>query len=76
MRVVAELIGAVERLRGAVEVAHPQPDLAHLVLREPDAVHQAVPLELDARLTSLLLGFGPLAAKHLELRAMDLADPG
>ena len=75
-RVVAELIGTVERLPGGVEVAHPQPDLAHLVLREPDGVHEAEPLELDARLAGGLLGLGPLAAEHLELRPMHLADPG
>src|SRR6185503_9789090 len=67
-------IGAVERLRGGVKVTHPQPDLAHLVLRKPDGVHEPVPLELDARLAGRLLGLGPLAAEHLELRSMHLAD--
>ena len=72
--VVPVLVGAVERLRRAVEIAHPQPDLADLVLRVPDGVHEPEPLELLARLARLLLGLRPLSAEHLELRAMDPAD--
>ena len=75
LRVVAEFVGAVERLPGRVEVAHPQPDLADLVLRVPDGVHEPVPLELVAGLAGVLLGFGPVTAEHLELGPMDLADP-
>ncbi len=72
--IVAVLVGSVELGRRAFEVAHPQADLADRVVREPQAVEQAEALELLARLASLLLGPRPVAAEHLQLGPMDLAD--
>ena len=72
--VVSELIRPLERFGRRVEVAHPQPDLADLVLGIADGIQKPVALELLAGLTRLLLGLGPVAAEHLELGAMDAAD--
>ena len=72
--VVPILVGAVELLRGGVEVAHPHPDLAHLVVGETEDVHQAEALELLACVARILLRARPVAAQHLHLGAVDLAD--
>ena len=72
--VIAELVRALEGIGRALQVAHPKPDLADLVVGEPEAVVQAEPLELLAGLARLQLGLWPLAAEHLQLRSMDAAD--
>ena len=74
--VVAELVRPLEGLGRPLQVAHPQPDLADLVVGEAEAVVQAEPLELLARLARLQLGLRPLPAEHLQLGAMDPADAG
>ena len=71
---MAEFVREVERLGGAVEVAHPQSHIADGAIREPDAIHEPVALKLVAGLTRLLLGLGPLPVKHLQLRAVDTTD--
>ena len=72
--VIPKLVRALEGLGRALQVAHPQPDLADLVVGESKAVVQAEPLELLAGLTRLLLGLRPSAAKHLQFRSVDPAD--
>ena len=72
--VIAELVCAVERSGRPVQVAHPEPDLADLVVGEPEAVVQTEALELLAGLAGLQLGLWPLPAEHLQFRAMDTAD--
>ena len=72
--VVAVLVRSLECLGRRVQVAHPQPDLADLVLGVADGIQEPEALELLAGLARLLLGLGPQAAEHLELGAMDAAD--
>ena len=72
--VVAKLVRALECIGRALQVAHPEPDLADLVVGESEAVVQAEPLELLAGLTRLQLGLRPLAAEHLQLGSVDPAD--
>ena len=68
------LVCSIEGLGSRVQVAHPKAHLAHEVLGEPDAVHEPVALQLVAGLAGVLLGLGPAAVQHLELRLMDAAD--
>src|SRR4029078_7368017 len=72
--VVAELVGTLERLGRAVQVAHAKPDLPDLVVGESQAVVQAEPLKLLAGLTRFQRVLRPLAAQHLQLRSVDTAD--
>ncbi len=72
--VIAKLVRPLECLGRPLQVAHPEPDLADLVVGEPEAIVQTEPLELLAGLACLQLGLRPLAAKHLQLRSMDAAD--
>ena len=72
--VMAVLVRPVEGFAGRVQVAHPQANLAHLVLRVAHGIQKPEALELDAGLARFLLGLRPLAVEPLQLRAMHATD--
>ena len=72
--VIAKLVRPLECIGRPLQVSHSEPDLADLVVGEPEAIVQTEPLELLAGLACLQLGLWPLAAEHLQLRSMDAAD--
>jgi hypothetical protein len=49
-------------------------DLTDLVMSETDAVENVITLQLLARITSLLLGFAPVAVEAFQLGTVDTTD--